>query len=169
MKNTYLECGKIIAPHGVRGAFKAESWCDTPKVLASQKRVFLNIGDTMREHKVITSSVSGDLVIMTVEGVSDREAAQALKNRVLYLDRGDIDLKPGQYFITDLMGLPCVDADTGKVYGKIEDITDGVRYRLYHIRTENGLVVYPALPQFVKEVDPRVGLMITPIEGFFEK
>ena len=39
-KEQYLECGKIINTHGVRGACKIESWCDSPKVLAAQKRVF---------------------------------------------------------------------------------------------------------------------------------
>ena len=40
MKKEYLECGKVCSAHGVRGAIKVEHWCDAPRVLASQKRVF---------------------------------------------------------------------------------------------------------------------------------
>ena len=37
-KSQFLECGKIINTHGVRGGIKLESWCDTPADLASLGR-----------------------------------------------------------------------------------------------------------------------------------
>ena len=43
-RTEYLECGKIINTHGVKGVVKAESFCDSPKVLAcpfSLKQPFL--------------------------------------------------------------------------------------------------------------------------------
>ena len=40
MKHTYLTCGKIVSTHGVRGAVKAEPWCDSPAVLAGFDRVY---------------------------------------------------------------------------------------------------------------------------------
>ena len=33
-KIQYLECGKIVNTHGVRGAVKLEAWCDYPETLA---------------------------------------------------------------------------------------------------------------------------------------
>ncbi|MBR5721361.1 MAG: 16S rRNA processing protein RimM, partial [Clostridia bacterium] len=36
----YIEAGRIINTHGVRGAVKAESWCDSPAVLKKMKRLF---------------------------------------------------------------------------------------------------------------------------------
>jgi ribosomal 30S subunit maturation factor RimM len=39
-KSQYLECGKIVNTHGIRGGVKLESWCDTPDDLASLKKVF---------------------------------------------------------------------------------------------------------------------------------
>jgi 16S rRNA processing protein RimM len=43
-KSQFLECGKIVNTHGVRGGLKLESWCDTPQDLASLKKVFLENG-----------------------------------------------------------------------------------------------------------------------------
>ena len=40
MKKDYLECGRIVGAHGVKGLMKVECWCDSPKILAAQKRVF---------------------------------------------------------------------------------------------------------------------------------
>ena len=37
----FPECGKIVNTHGVMGAVKIESWCNTPAVLAKLKRVYL--------------------------------------------------------------------------------------------------------------------------------
>ena len=45
-KSRYLECGKIINTHGVKGAVKVENRCDTPKVLASLKKVFFQRGES---------------------------------------------------------------------------------------------------------------------------
>ena len=103
MKKEYLECGRVCNAHGVRGMLKVESWCDSPKVLASRKRVFLADKDgEFRETRVLASSVSGNLVLMQIEGIDTRESAIAMKNTVLFLHRSDIPLGKGQMLIADI-------------------------------------------------------------------
>ena len=169
MKKQYLECGKVSGAHGVRGALKIESWCDTPKVLASQKHVFLADKDgSFVERKVLTASVSGAMVLMTIEGIDDRDIAIAMKNTVLYLHRDDVPVKKGQMLLADMIGLPVIDADTGRVYGKIRAVEDVPRGLLYTIETESGDVYFPSVPEFIKEIDPERGMLIRPIAGFFD-
>ena len=169
MEKQFLECGRIIAPHGVRGLIKVESWCDTPKILAAQKRVFFAEKDGgYREAKVLTASVSGTLVLMSIEGIADREYAQELKNTTLYLAREDIPLKPGSYFLADIIGLPAKDADSGELLGKVKDITDAARGRLYVIDTDRGEVLIPDVSEFIIKIDTREGVFIRPIPGFFD-
>jgi ribosomal 30S subunit maturation factor RimM len=36
----YLECGKIINTHGVKGDVKIDSWCDSPDILASLGNIY---------------------------------------------------------------------------------------------------------------------------------
>ena len=169
MKKEYLECGKVCGAHGVRGVMRVESWCDTPRVLAGQKRVFLATGDgTMRESKVLSASVNGPVVLMSLDGIDSREAAIAMKNTVLYLHRSDIPLKRGQMLLQDMIGLPVVDADNGRVYGKIRAVEDVPRGLLYTIETESGDVYFPSVPEFIKEIDPERGMLIRPIAGFFD-
>ena len=143
MKKEYLECGKVCGAHGVRGVMRVEPWCDTPKVLAGQKRVFLASREgVMQERKVLTASVNGPVVLMSLEGVDTREAAVAMKNTVLYLHRSDIPVKPGQMLLADMIGLAVIDADTGRVYGEISAVEDVPRGLLYTIRTE-GQIIQP--------------------------
>ena len=169
MKKIYLEGGKVCNAHGVRGVLKVESWCDSPKILAQQKRIFFASADgKYEEHKVLGASVSSDMVLLTVEGIESREAAIALKNTVFYLHRDDIPLKAGAMFIQDMIGLNVIDADNGKIYGKIKDVTDAVSGRLYTIETPNGDVLFPNVKEFIKEIDADKGMLIRPISGFFD-
>ena len=168
MKKEYLECGKVCSPHGVRGALKIEPWCDSPKVLASQKRIFLAEKDgSYKEVRVISASVSTRFVLMTIEGIDTREAAQAQKNRILYLNRADIPLKKGAVLIADMIGLPVIDVDTGRVYGRLSEVNDGVQAKLYTVSTKTGEVILPGVDEFIKEIDTDKGVFIRPIPGFF--
>lgn len=170
MKKQYIECGRACSPHGIRGLIKVESWCDSPTVLASRKRVFLAEKDGSYTEMAITqASVSGKFVLMGLSGINSREEAQAYKNRTLYLKREDIPLKKGAVLLADLMGLNVVNIDTGRVYGTVEDITDAVRGRLYSVRTDDGIVLLPDVPEFIVRVDPDEGVFIRPIEGFFKE
>ena len=168
MKKEYIECGKVCSAHGVRGAMKIDPWCDTPRVLASQKRVFVEDRTSgYKEIKVLSASVGGKFVLMTLEGIDTREAAQAEKNRILYLHRSDIPLKPGAVLIADMIGLPVIDIDTGETLGELVEVNDGVQGKLYTIKTEKGDVIFPGIPEFVKEIDTERGVFIRTIPGFF--
>lgn len=168
MKAEYLECGKICSPHGVRGVIKVEPWCDSPKVLAKAKKVFLKTVDGYRALAVTSASVSGAFVLLSLDGISSREEAQAYKNVTLYLHRSDIPVPKGAMLIADMIGLPVTDFSDGKVYGTLLDVTDGVGYQIYTVKTEGGEVLLPAVPEFVKEISEEGGIKISPIPGFFD-
>ena len=84
MKKQFLEAGKIVNTHGVTGEIKVQSWCDSPEVLLDFDTLYLSPTEPVQVKK---SYVHKNCVIMRLEGVNTCEAAEALKNRVLYLDR----------------------------------------------------------------------------------
>ena len=169
MKKEYLECAKICNAHGVRGVLKLESWCDSPEVLTSLKSVYFQKNGLYEEKKVLSASVAAQFVLMSVEGIIDREAAQALKNKILYAKREDIPVPEGRVLIADMIGLDVIDADNGRVYGTLVDVTDGVASQLYTVKTPVGEVLFPAVKEFLEEIDPDRGVFIRPIPGFFEE
>lgn len=170
MKKEYIECGIVRSAHGVRGLVKIESWCDSPKVLAGQKRVFIAEGEgNYKELAVLSSSVMGELVLMGLSGIESREDAFAFRGRVLFLHRDDIPIKRGKVLIADIIGLPVIDLNSGRVYGSVKDITDAPSSRLYVIECDGGEVLLPDVKEFVKKVDLESGVYITPIPGFFDE
>lgn len=171
MKKIYIECGKILGAHGVRGIVKVESWCDSPRILSGQKRVFLAEKDgNFKEVTVESASVSGDILLMKLDAIADREEAQAMKNTLLYLHRDDIPLEEGSILLADIIGLDAIDADTGERLGTVKDITDAVSSRLYVIETDGEKeVLIPDVPEFIKEIKAEEGVYIHTIPGFFKE
>lgn len=167
MNKNYLECGKIINTHGIKGTLKVESWCDSPYVLADLERVFLEKNGTLKEYEVVDASVFKQFVLLDLEGIMTIEAAEKLKNQVIYLSRDDIELDEGEVFIADLIGLPVIDADSGVEYGKIADVMNTGASDIYVIKTPSGEAMMPAVKEFVKEVDLEKGIFVKPIEGMF--
>ena len=169
MKKQYLECGRVCNAHGIRGVLKVEHWCDSAKVLAGQKRVFTVSEGEYKERSILTASVSGETVLMSISGVESREDAIAMKGTVLYLKREDIPVKEGEMLIADMIGLPVIDAVTERVYGEIKDVYDVPRGRMYTVLADGKDVLLPDVPEFIKKIDADVGMLITPIPGFFEE
>lgn len=166
-KKKYLECGKIVNTHGVRGAVKLESWCNTPYDLAELDRLFIQKDGAVKEIKVKHASVFKQFVIAELEGINDFDTALALKNTVVYAAREDFQLDDGDYFIADVIGLPVIDANNRTQYGTLKDIINRGASDIYVVDTPYGERMMPAVDEFVKEVDLKKGIFITPIEGMF--
>ena len=106
----------------------------------------------------------------TLEGIESREAAVALRGQVLYAARADIPVPEGGALIADMIGLSVMDADTGRVYGVLHDVTPAPAADLYDIKTPSGAhVLLPAVPAFLDRIDLDNGIYIRPIPGFFEE
>lgn len=168
MKKAYLECGKIINIHGFRGTVKTESWCDRPEILAHLPRVWFAKNGEYLPRAVRSGSVFKQFVLLDIEGVESEEAANALRGEVFYAAREDLPLGEGEWFLSEVIGLPVRHADTGEELGKLTDvITGGVR-NLCVIRNDLGEHLVPAVPQFLVRVDPDDAVYLRPIPGLLD-
>ena len=87
---------------------------------------------------------------------------------MLYLKREDIPISDGAVFIADMIDLPLIDVESGDVLGIITEVKDGVQGKLYTVKTEKGEVIFPGIPEFVKEIDIERGVFVRTIPGFFD-
>lgn len=167
MKKRFLECGKIVATHGLRGEVKVLPWCDGPEALVPIKTFYLDGGNTPKRAE--RCRIQKNMVLLKLEGVDTPEAAQALRGRVLWLDREEDTLEEGQYYIQDLIGLTVEDAETGEVYGTLRDVTETGANDVYHVAFPDGRVqLVPAIPQVIAKIDIDGGkMLIRPLEGLF--
>ena len=167
MKKEYLEAGKIVTTHGIRGEVKIMPYTDTPDLLAEFDRLF--IGKNKDELIITRSRVFKNTVIAKIEGVDTPEAAEKLRNKMLYMHRDDLELDDDTYFIQDLIGREVRDADTDKVYGKIADVLETGANDVYVIKGEDREYLIPAIADVVVSTDIDNNLMtIRPLEGLFD-
>ena len=166
----YHDCAMAVNTHGVKGALKLENRCDTPKVLASLKRMFIKKNGEYVEMKVVSSSVQKTMVLSTFEGVETLEDAIALRGTVFYAAREDFRLRRGEYFIADLIGLPVFDDDTGEEIGKLINVLTPGAHQVYVIEDGDGSFMLPNVPEFVRRIsfDDDAGIYIHLIEGMRE-
>ncbi len=168
MKQAYLECGKIINTHGFRGTVKLESWCDAPEILAGLDTLWLEKNGVYTPKRVLRASVFRQFVLMDLEGVVTEEAANALRNTVVFAAREDLPLEEGDVFVVDLIGLPVKDADSGALLGELKDVNTRGAHDLYIVKTPTGEHMVPAVPEFVVKIDTEDAVYIRPIPGLLD-
>ena len=163
----FLEIGKIVSVFGLKGEVKVQPWCDSPDFLTEFDTLYYKSGTPVIIER---SRTQKNIVIMKIEGCDSVEDAQKLRNRVLYMDRNDVELEEGAYFVQDLIGLKVIDADSGEEYGELTEVSETGANDVYHLRRPDGSMCYiPAIPDVVKETDLENGIMkITPLDGLFD-
>ena len=145
----YLECGKIVNTHGVRGAVIIESWCDSPEIFASLGEVYIDKKRTYLPIKLTKASVYKGRVLCELLNVDTLEAAAALKNTVVFAHRSNLPVSDGSFFVQDLIGLPVYELDTNEKYGVLSDVISGAASDIYEIENESGKFLIPAVKEFV--------------------
>lgn len=164
----YLEIGKIVSVHGLKGEVKVQPWCDTPDYFCRFKKLYSKDGS--HEYEIERSREQGNMVLVKIKGVDTVEAAQSMRGKILFMDRKDAKLPKGSYFVADLIGLNIED-ESGKSYGVLNDVLKTGANDVYEIKSENGKMYYiPAIPSVILSTDIEGGKMIIyPMEGLFDE
>lgn len=166
----FLEVGRIVAAQGLKGEFRVESWSSSLEFICDFDRLYLDKGE--KEVTVELARPHKNVVVMKIKGIDTVEQAQMLRNKILYMNRDDVELEEGCFFIQDLIGLDVVDADDGTVYGKLCDVSFTGANDVYHIKRPDGKGEWliPAIPDVVAETDIEGGKMtIHKMEGLFDE
>ena len=79
MKKQFLEAGKIVRTHGVRGELVLECWADSPEFLAGLKHLYFDGGG--RDAGLVSSRVHKGRVLLKLQGVDTVEQGDALRGR----------------------------------------------------------------------------------------
>lgn len=166
-----LEIGKIVATHGIRGEVRVQPWADSPADLQKIKRFYLDSSSD----KIIEAAsfkVKKNLAILKIKGCDSIEQAEKLKNQLLYIDRDDLPLPDGSYFVQDILGSAVYDADEPeKCYGEVTDITHHGGSDVYHLKDSSGkLRMFPAIREVLIRIDiPKKEIYIRPLRGLFDE
>jgi 16S rRNA processing protein RimM len=156
----YVEAGRIVNTHGVKGEVKIEVWLDSPAFFKKFKRLYLD-GE---EKKILSAREYKRFLIARLEGVDDLNAAMALKGRTVEVLRADAPLKKGEFFVQDIIGFTVID-EQGNTVGVMTGAEETPASMLYVVKGETEHLI-PAVPAFILGVDAdREQIRVHMIEG----
>ena len=169
VRTEYLRIGEIVRPQGIRGELKLRRESQDPARYAKLQSVWLKDAAGYAEYAVIRGRASGDFAYLTLAGIEDRDAAEALRGRAVYVDRAHaIELPEGEYFIADLIGL-LAETEDGSPVGQLKDVLQNPPARdVYVFDTDRGEMMLPALRRVILKTDVDGGVMTLSREGLLE-
>lgn len=170
MKQEYIECGKFVGTHGVRGTLRVQPWCDAPDFLCGFKEIYIKNSSGLTPLKVKSSKVHGNVVLMDIDGIVSIELAESLRHKVLFVSRKDFKLEEGSHLICDLLGCTVYDFETQKILGEISDVSKTGANDVWHIKNNGKEYLIPVIKDVIKSVDTDNGkIVISPLPGIFDE
>jgi 16S rRNA processing protein RimM len=161
----WLEAGKIVGVHGIRGEVTMEIWCDSPAFLKSVKRFGVQTSGAFREVPIESTREHQGRLLVKFSDISSREDAQALRGTVLYFHRSDVSLPEGKHFLADLIGLEAKGVD-GTSLGRLTAVWQQPTHDVYVIQDGETEHLVPAVKPFLQQLDPTNGILVLElIEG----
>ncbi len=159
--------GVIVGVKGLRGEVRIKSFTERPSDVAAYGP--LTTGDGRAFAITITGAAQG-AVIGRVKGVADRDAAEALKGVMLYVDRAALPTTDdGSYYHADLIGL-AVERTTGEALGKVKAIHNFGGGDMIEVEIAGGQTeLVPFTVAVIAGVDVAGGkITVNPLPGLFE-
>ncbi len=164
----FLETGKIVGTHGIRGMVRVQPWADSGDFLKQFKYIYTD-KDGSERLEVKAVQPHGNVVLMALKGIDSIEKAEALRSTVIYIDRKDVKLPEDRYFIDDLIGCTVTDADSGITLGTITDVSATGANDVWHISRDGKEYLIPAIEEVIISVDVESATaVIRPLKGIFD-
>lgn len=114
--------GVVVGAHGVRGGVRIKSFTVVPTDLAAYGPVSDETGKL--RYRLTLLGESKGVVLAGLEGVSDRNAAEALKGMKLWVERSALPPPDEEeFYYSDLVGLRAELAD-GTELGRVKGVFD---------------------------------------------
>lgn len=144
---------QIGAAHGLKGEVRLWSYTENPSAVAQYGA--LETEDGSRRLEIAAMRAAKDHFVARLRGVDDRNAAEALRNTRLFIERDRLpDTEDDDtFYYADLVGLAAFDADGAKIGEVIAVQNFGAGDIIEVRRADNSMVMYPFNEAVVPEID----------------
>jgi 16S rRNA processing protein RimM len=166
-----LIVGRVAKAHGVTGEIVVEVRTDDPEARFAPGNTLRGKPKTGPERRYVVESVRnhGGRLLVRLDGVADRAAAEALRGVLFLVDSEDLPpiAEPDEFYDHQLEGLR-VRTIAGVPVGTVAEVLHTAAGELLSVRTEQGEVLVPFVSAIVTsvsvadrtiEIDPPEGLL----------
>ena len=152
----YIEIGKIVNTHGLKGELKIESWSSFDEIrYAKGNIVFLKIDNKYVPFTVATYRNHKGFPLVSFEGLQDINLVEKYKFHIVYIDKDERDeLEEDEFYSDELLDLDVLDDDSNKIGTVIAvEFTNGAQDNL-RARTSGGKeFLVPYVDEFILDVN----------------
>lgn len=148
----HVTVGRVIRPHGIRGALLVEAFSEVIHALRPQSVVYL--GPEKRRAVVVAFRPHRKRFLLRLEGYEDRTSAEALRGLDIHLAFEDAPPLPeGVYYYWQILDCEVL-TEEGEVLGRVAEIIETGANDVYLVRSERGEeLLLPAIEQVIRQVD----------------
>jgi 16S rRNA processing protein RimM len=157
----WVELGRIGRPHGIKGWLHVQSFTEPLEALLNYRLWTLCRAGQRVAHVPIEGRPTGQELLVRLEGIEDRHAAQALVGMMIEVARSELP-PPGQreYYRADLVGL-AVSNREGVELGVLAHFVESAAGALMVIRDAADAEHWvPASPEHLWSVDLAAGRIV---------
>lgn len=152
MKTPNLVIGKITSAHGVRGEMKVLPMTDDMTRFDLVDQISVRLGKKVLEYTVENVRYHKNKVLLTLEGIKDKDQADGLRNGLIEIPRDQgVELEEDRFYIVDLIGMDVYE--DGELIGKLKDVLQYGAADLYVIRENGKEWMLPATKENILSVD----------------
>ncbi|HLT76598.1 MAG TPA: ribosome maturation factor RimM [Ferrovibrio sp.] len=145
--------GVVIGAQGIRGEVRVKTFTGDPEAIGD----YGPLSDAKAERQFrlkVRRIAKGDVVIAAIQGIADRNAAEALKGTELYVPRDALpEAGDGEFYYADLVGLQAFATD-GRLLGPVVAVHNFGAGDMLEVKPEGrASVMVPFTDDAVPEVD----------------
>ena len=111
-----LEIGKILRPHGIKGAVKFESYLDET---LSFKKIYIG-KDKLEATIKSVQHLNKDFYILTLSIIPDIDTAEKFRNLSIFINREDYADYQDKVYLSDLINTPVMNENGEKIGDMVE-------------------------------------------------
>jgi 16S rRNA processing protein RimM len=167
-----LVVGRVVRPHGITGEVVVEIRTDDPDTRfapGTTLRAKPSRGGPERDYVVDSAREHSGRLLVRLDGVADRTAAESLRGTVFVVDSENLPPidDPDEFYDHQLEGLQVVTIE-GRPLGTVAEVLHTAAGELLAVRAEEGEVLVPFVSAIVTsvsladrtiEIDPPEGLL----------
>lgn len=164
--NDWIEIGKVVAAQGLRGEVRVLSCSDFPeRFLTPGERWLRPSPKALPEAIALLTgrAIPGkNLYIVRLEGITNRDQAEALRGAMLLVPASDRPaLEPGEFHVSDLVGLTVIHHQTQALIGTVVDLFAASQDVLV-VQLDHPPIVPPTQKKRRKPKPPRPATVLIP-------
>ncbi|MCS5637620.1 MAG: ribosome maturation factor RimM [Myxococcota bacterium] len=165
-----VELGRVVGAHALAGEVRVRWFGDGPENLLASAFVFLaptREDPQARRYAVLRGGTGrGGEVRLGLEGVVDRDGAEALRGLLVLVDALELEpLGEDEFYWHELVGCSVV-TEAGEVIGEVRELWNTGGHDVLVVAGAAGQVLVPTVRQIMKSVDlAQARIVIEPIPG----